>query len=136
MVADIRAGRVAHPAGFDATGRRISKVYLEQAQLPQPVVDCTAIYDAYMANGKGVDVYDDHPSVVPPWEDSLLAFVNQYGNVCVLQVHRRDWDGSALSLDDWFTENEVDWSRVRWIAETAVWVGGRSGDGRYLPTSG
>jgi hypothetical protein len=135
MVADIRAGRVAHPAGFDATGRRVSKVYLERAQLPQPVVDCTAIYDAYVTGDRAVDLYDDHPSVVPPWTDSLLAFVNQYGNVCVLQVHRDDWDGSTPDREDWFTQNEVDWPRVRWIARTAIWIGGRS-QGQPVPTSG
>jgi hypothetical protein len=136
VVADIRAGRVDHPAGFDATGRRISKVYLERAQLPQPVVDCTAIYDSYISTDKGVSLYDDHPSIVPPWTDSLLCWVNQYGNVTSLQTHRSDWDGSTPSREDWYTQNEVDWPRVRWIAEASIWVGGRSGDGRYMPTSG
>jgi hypothetical protein len=136
LVADIRAGRVNHPGAFDAAGRRIAKVYLERAQLPQPVVDCTAIYDNYLTAGKGVEVYDDHPSIVPPWTDALLAYVNQHGNVTALQVHRSDWDGSTPSLEDWYTQNEVDWARVRWIATTAIWVGGRSGDGRYMPTSG
>jgi hypothetical protein len=117
-------------------GRRISKVYLDLAQVPQPVVDCTAIYETYMNDSRGVDLYDDHPSIVPPWTDSLLAYVNRHGNVTVLQVHRTDWDGHAPSLSEWFTQNEVDWPRVRWIAETAIWIGGRSGDGVYLPTSG
>jgi hypothetical protein len=136
VVADIRAARVEHPAGFDATGRLVSASYLERAQLPQPVVECTAIYEAYIRDDKDVSLYDDHPSIVPPWTDSLLCFANQHGNIIALQVHRSDWDGSAPSLQDWFTENEVDWSQVRWIAETAIWIGGRSADGRYLPTSG
>lgn len=136
VVADIRAGRVNHPGGFDAAGRRASKVYLERAGLPQPVVDCTAIYDAYLKADKGVHLYDDHPSIVPPWADSLLCWVNRHRNVTALQVHRRDWDGSTPSLDDWFTQNDIDWPRVRWIAETAIWVGGKSGDGQYMPTSG
>lgn len=136
VVADIRAGKVEHPAGFDASGRRCSKLYLDRAQLPQPVVDCTAIYDSYLASDKGVHLYDDHPSIVPPWTDALLCYVNQHGNVTALQVNRRDWDGSTPSLDDWYTQNEVDWSRVRWIATTAIWVGGRNGAGQYLPTSG
>ncbi|MET0417487.1 MAG: hypothetical protein ABW022_15855 [Actinoplanes sp.] len=135
MVADIRAGRVNQPAAFDLPGRRMSGLYLQRAQLPQPVVDCTAIYAGYINAGKPVDLYDDHPSIVPPWTDSLLAYVNDFGNVHVLQVHRVEHDGTVLPLDEWFTENEVDWSRVRWIAETAIWVGGRS-KGQVFPTSG
>lgn len=136
VVADIRAGRVNHPAGFDRAGIMASESLLALAQVPQPVVDCTAIYQAYINADKGVSLYDDHPSIVPPWTDSLLCWVNQHGNVTALQVHRADWDGSTPSLEKWFTQNEVDWARVRWIAETAIWIGGRGGDGRYLPTSG
>lgn len=136
VVADIRAGRVNHPAAFDSAGARTSRKYLVRAQLPQPVVDCTAIYDAYIKNDKGVSLYDDHPSIVPPWTESLLCFVNQHGNVTALQVNRSDWDGTTPDPKDWYTQNEVDWDRVRWIAETAIWVGGRSGDGRYMPPSG
>lgn len=136
VVADIRAGRVNHPAAFDEPGIISSLKLLEQAQVPQPVVDCTAIYDGYLKAGKGVALYDDHPSIVPPWENAFLCYVNRYGNVTALQVLRVDWDGSTPSRANWHTENEVDWSRVRWIAETTIWIGGRAGDGRYVPTSG
>lgn len=136
LVGDIRAGRVNHPGAFDAEGGRASKHYLQRAQLPQPVVDCTAIYDAYLKSDRGVSLYDDHPSMTPPWADALLCYVNRFGNVNALQVHRRDWDGSTPNVRDWFTQNEVDWPRVRWIAETAIWIGGRTGDGKYMPTSG
>ncbi|GAA2623726.1 hypothetical protein GCM10010399_63730 [Dactylosporangium fulvum] len=136
VIADIRAGRVNHPAAFDEMGLRSSLKLLEQAQVPQPVVDCTAIYDGYMKAGKGVALYDDYPSIVPPWENAFLCYVNQFGNVNALQVLRVDWDGSAPSWDNWMTDNDVEWARVRWIAETSIWIGGRSGDGRYLPTSG
>lgn len=135
VISDIRRGRVDHPAAVDASGQTISESLLKRAQLPQPVVDCTAIFAAQLAREE-VALYDDHPSIVPPWENAFLCFVNTFGNVIALQVHRHDWDGSTPSRQDWFTENEVDWSRVRWIAETAVWVGGRSGDGTYMPTSG
>lgn len=136
VIADIRAGRVEHPAAFDEMGFLSSLQLLEQAQIPQPVVDCTAIYDGYMKAGKGVALYDDHPSIVPPWENAFLCYVNQYGNVQALQVLRVDWDGMTPSRENWHTENDVDWTRVRWVAETSIWVGGRTGDGVYLPTSG
>lgn len=135
VVADIRAGRVQHPAAFDRVGIRTSAERLTYAQLPQPVVDCTAIFDAQLRE-KSVALYEDYPSVTPPWPDAMLAFTNTHGNVIVLQVHRVDWDGSARGKEEWFTDNEVDWTQVRWIAETAVWVGGQSGDGQPMPTSG
>lgn len=133
LVADIRAGRVNDPA--PVTTGRLRQRLLARAQVPQPVVDCTAIFQAQQAQDE-IRLYDDHPSITPPWTDALLCYVNTFGNVLALQVHRRDWDGSAPTRKDWFTENEVDWSRVRWIAETTIWAGGRSGDGKYLPTSG
>jgi len=131
VVADIRKGRVEHPAHLG----NLDKQLLGRAQRPQPVVDCTAIFKAQQERDT-IALYEDHPAITPPWADSMLAFVDTFGNVIVLQVHRRDHDGSAFSTRDWFTENEVDWSDVRWIAETSVWVGGRSGDGKFMPTSG
>lgn len=136
VVADIRAGRTHHPAAVDEAGIVTSFKLLQRAQLPQPVVDCTAIFTSYLASDKPISLYDDHPSIVPPWQNAFLCFTNTHGNVICLQVHREDHDGSQPAQEDWFTDNSVDWARVRWIAETAVWVGGRSGDGRPMPTAG
>ncbi len=135
VVADIRAGRVQHPAAFDEPGIVMSLRMLELAQRPQPVVDCTAVFHAQRQRSK-VDLYGDYPSIVPPWEDALFCYENTYGNVMVLQVHRKDHDGSVMPAEDWFTQNEVNWSSVRWLVATAIWIGGKSGDGRPLPTSG
>jgi hypothetical protein len=135
VVADIRAGRTRHPAAFDPAGVAISASLLHRAQLPQPVVDCTAIFNSQRILNE-IDLYGDHPSITPPWEDALLCYVNTFGNVICMQVHRTDWDGSAPSPEDWYTDNEVQWERVRWVAETAIWVGGVSGDGTVMPTSG
>lgn len=135
VVADIRAGRTDHPAAFDRAGADISRRMLERAQRPQPVVDCTAVFHHQLA-ADTVDLYDDHPSITPPWPDALLCYINTFGNVVCLQVHREDWDGSPRSLDEWSTDNDVDWSKVRWIAETTIWVGGVNKAGRPIPTSG
>lgn len=134
VVADIRAGRVWHPAALDEPGLNTSLRLLAQAQQPQPVVDCTAIFRECQRRDE-IHLYDDHPQITPPWEDALLCYVNTHGNVLVLHVHREEWDGRTPAREWWFTENEVDWSRVRWIAETAIWVGGSS-HGKSLPTAG
>lgn len=135
VVAEIRAGRVDHPAAFDRAGMLTSIERLAMAMEPQPVVDCTAIFNTQHRD-ELVDLYGDHPSITPPWEDSFLCFVNTHGNVICMQVHRTDWDGTVRTQGDWFTENEVDWLPVRWIVETSIWVGGVSADGQSLPTSG
>lgn len=135
VVADIRAGRTHHPAAVDEAGVLMSLRMLERAQEPQPVVDCTAIFNMQLV-ADSVALYDDHPAITPPWTDALLCYVNTHGNVICLQVHRTDFDGTAPDSDEWYTENEVDWAQVRWIAETMIWVGGQSGDGQPMPASG
>lgn len=130
VVADLRAGRVDIPA---TVGLKPARKALERAQQPQPVVDCTAIFDM-QRQADTIALYDDHPSITPPWENALPCFVNTHGNVICMQVTRLDWDGSTPS--DWVTENRVDWTQVRWIAVTTIWVGGVSGDGRPMPTTG
>ncbi len=133
FIADIREGRTNHPAAFDETGIITSLKMLDRARRPQPVVDCTAIYQAQRV-AETIDLYDDHPSITPPWEDAFLCYENSLGNITGLQVHRTERPAGAGA--GWATTNDVDWSRVRWVADTAVWIGGRSGDGRPVPTSG
>jgi hypothetical protein len=135
VVADIRSGRTNHPAATDKAGMLTSLEMLERAQRPQPVVDCTAIFNLQRVAAR-IDLYDDHPSIVPPWVDALLCYANTFGNIICLQVHRKDWDGTTPDRVDWMTDNDVDWQRVRWVAETAIWVGGVSGDGQPISTSG
>lgn len=135
VIANIRASNIHHPAATDEAGVITSLKMLTQAQLPQPVVDCTAIFTDLMGR-TSVDIYDDHPQITPPWENALLGYVNSFGNTICLQVHRSEWDGHVPPREDWMTGNDVDWSRVRWIAETTVWCGGRDGGGRNIPTSG
>lgn len=135
VIADIRKGRVQHPAAFDEAGMLHSLALLDRAQLPQPVVDCTAIYNSQREHEE-IKLYDDFPSIVPPWENALLCFVNVHGNVICMQVHRRDWDGAALTSEEWFSGGEhIEWERVRWLTETAIWVGGK-GAGEWGPTAG
>jgi hypothetical protein len=130
VVADIRAGRVQHHVPDPA----INTALLDRARAPQPVVDTTAIYRALLdrATGDGINLYDDFPSVASPWDDALVCYVNDHGNVLVLQVRQIPWDDGLR----WDTDNPVDWEQVRWLVETTVWIGGRSGDGKVIPTSG
>lgn len=132
VVADIRANRVKRPVGVPDV---IRDPLLAAAKLAQPVVDCTAIFRMQFATPR-IDLYGDNPSITPPWKDALFGFVNSHNNTIVAQVHRDDWDGSTIDNESWNSCNDVDWSRVRWIATSTIWVGGQSGDGRLMPTTG
>ena len=135
VVADIRAGKVDKIGDMSDSLRAL---FLAAAQAPQPVVDCTAIFQAQRAL-KSIDLYGDNPSITPPWQDVIFGFVNNYKNTIVVHTHLNDWDGTSIEKDKWNTGNtdhEIDWSQVRWIAGSTVWIGGQSGDGRYMPTTG
>ncbi len=135
VVADLRAHRTHHPAATDEAGIVYSLKAAQRAALAQPVVDCTAVFQATMGRDS-VALYEDYPEITPPWDDALLCYVNTYNNVICCQVHREPWDGRTPTTTEWNTGNEVDWSRVRWVAEASIWIGGRDGEGRAVPTSG
>lgn len=130
VIADIRKGRVRRTV----QDKVVNLCLHARAVEPQPVVDATAIYQSLLdrAKGPGVHMYEDFPSTVSPWDDALLAYVNEHGNVMVLQVHQEPWDEARR----WETQNPVDWDRVRWLVESSVWVGGRDGTGRQVATHG
>lgn len=126
VVADIRAGRAVHRVPDDI----INGYLLARARLPQPVVDATAVYRG-LVERPDINMYDDFPQVVSPWDEAMIAYVNDHGNVIVLQTHSEPWGDTRR----WETGNPVDWERVRWLVEAAVWIGGRT-QRRPLPTTG
>jgi hypothetical protein len=130
VVADIRRGRVRHPT----SDKTVNTILLDRAVRPQPVIDATAVYRSLLerAKGPGVNIYEDFSSTVSPWDDGLISYVNEHGNVMVLQVHQEPWPADHR----WDTENPVDWDRVRWLVESAVWIGGKDGTGRRVSTHG
>jgi hypothetical protein len=132
VVADIRAGRASRLVDSPTA----NSLATERAQKPQPVVDASALYQElhHKVFGKheGIYLYDDYPSAAPPWDDALISYVNEHGNVIVLAMHAQPW----LHSQRWKTSNAVDWFRLKWLIETFVWVGGRSLRGGDLPTTG
>jgi hypothetical protein len=132
VVADLRAGRfaVANPR----LSADIIEAVTDRLSMPQPVVDATGIYRGLLdrAESAGINIYEDFPQVLSPWEQVMVCYVNVHGNVYVLQTLRRDWQPGYR----WKTVNgDVEWDRVRWVVEATVWVGGLAG-GRPIPTSG
>lgn len=112
VVSDLRAGRVKQlqplPVSFDG-----------------PVVDATAIYHSLVARDEPIMIYEDHPCIAPPWEDALICYANEHGNVIVMLATTTTPDHPDLS-GDWETADEVDWNLVRWRLHTYLFLGGRS----------
>ena len=131
VIADLRTGRVRNAVDdrelfAQALGRVDSTT----------VVDATAIYASLVANERPVYFYEDHPCIAPPWLSAVICYVNEHGNVVAMQATARrrsedddkaEWEGTAEMLD---------WSAVRWIVDTFVWLGGRSGRGDSIGTLG
>lgn len=144
VIADIRQGRAqnilaaaeAHnwPGVIKGAGKVVWEEALMRARLDQPVIDATPLYEELKAPGK-VRLYEDFPSVMSPWENATICFVNDYGNVVALQITAVPWP--SMGMDKWraTTINEVDWDRVKWFVETFIWVGHRS-EGKPIPTVG
>lgn len=147
VVADLRAHRTHHPAATDEAGIIYSLKAAQRAAAPQPVVDCTAVFRATMGRDS-VALYEDFPEITPPWDEALLCYVNTFGNVIVLQVHRQpiaagSWAAVRALVDDRVTprlraeiedvlaqrrehtprydpaETRRDWTDADWAAEFA-----------------
>jgi hypothetical protein len=140
VVTDIRARRVDSLVDPDFFAAALG------ASGQGPIIDCTAIYQSLLAKDEPVYLYEGHPSIAPPWEDACYAYVNHYGNAVVMSSRSRPFDMSKAAAlpglepdseagQPWRPGNDVDWEQVRWVVNTFVWIGGRSGD-RSLPTSG
>lgn len=114
------------------------------------IIDCTKIYESLVAKDEPVYIYEDHPSIVSPWDDAAYCYVNEHGNVIVMALTSRPYDhatqsGALDSLTEivrtksdtpWEPAEPVEWERVKWITNTFIWVGGRSPDAGSMPTAG
>lgn len=128
VVDDLRRGR----ARLLMRDRILNATATERAERPQPVVDATVIYRSLVARERPVDLYGDHPCIAPPWDDAMICYLNEHGNVHVMQLTAQPWPKG----ERWETPNTVDWDALRWQIDVFVWLGGRDGKGRDFPTTG
>jgi len=127
VIADLRNGQVRHVVGDE----RLNSVALSRAST-STIVDSTTIYQSLVENSKPIWIYEDHPNIAPSWESCAVCYVNEHGNVVVMQSSTMEHDHSKA----WETENDIRWADVRWIIESFLWLGGKSGDGDSFPTAG
>lgn len=95
-----------------------------------PVVDATQIYTSLVAKDEPIHLYEDHPNLSPPWNEGVVCYENEHGNVIVMSFRASESD--EVGSRAWETAEPVDWSRVRWTITTFLWVGGRGGNGRSV----
>lgn len=129
VIADLRAKRVqpgVEEPVIVGTALRLAST--------ATVVDATALYESLVAQDRPVYLYEDHPCVSPPWPSAAICYVNQHGNVIVMQANARE--RPRLGVPEWEPAEPVEWERVRWTIDTFVWIGGRAGTGVALPTTG
>jgi hypothetical protein len=116
------------------------------------VVDATPLWDRWVKDESpsGRKIYEDH-QVCPPWENSLICYVNGFGNVTAMSVRVLDLvkyadyttgndagDPALLQFEHWNSLSDthaIEWDRVRWVMHIAVYMGGRGG-GEPVPTQG
>lgn len=133
VIADLRAGRARPAYGGWRDDPALFEMALRLAKAAV-VVDATAIYASLAATEHPVYLYEDHPSIAPPWTSAAISYVNQHGNVVVMQATAREW--AAGDAAEWEPAQPVEWERVRWIIDTFVWLGGRTGAGEPIATMG
>jgi hypothetical protein len=133
VVRDLRAGRV----GVSHEDPEISARALAGISDTAPVVDATQIYRSLADNPKPVYIYEDHPSIAPPWQSAFVCYVNEHGNVIVMHLFSEELSKAERS-EKWVSEsNEVDWAKVRWVTQVTIWLGGRSATlGKRIPVTG
>jgi hypothetical protein len=158
VVADLYAERVhtppvrwrGHPDSAEEDRQFQAVARMLASDQDGPVVDASAIYRSLVDHPHPVHVYDDHPNIAPPWPTAIIAYRNEHGNVLAMSLVARDipeedrhplWtphvklgpDGEVIDPE---IDHGIDWSRVRWVAEVIVWVGGRSPNTGPVLTTG
>ena len=157
VIADLCAGKVLNASAVakdadGAWGDALSEVVVQTQTLIDDtvrlakfatVVDVQAVY-ADWKQASGRYIYEDHRAA-PPWENALLAFENEHGNVYV--IHLSSYETSELGRlsghEFWETDAEshvIEWNRVRWIHHALLYMGGHAGRttgrGRVIDTVG
>jgi len=95
------------------------------------VIDAQRFYE--QLTSQPTDVYAHN--MMPVWENALVAYENEYGNVNLASVVMYPRDPSHTA-DTWETLNPVEWSEVVYIYFVGAYAGGRAGGGIPVRTQG
>lgn len=91
------------------------------------VVDCTKIYYELTEIQHEVYLYEDHSCLTPSFDLAAFCYVNEHGNVVVMETKALDVKASPEKITPWQNEEEnFNWDEVQWVAVINLWVGGYS----------
>ena len=136
VVADIRGGRVTIPEAalnvviperpeVDVSERLdgLRQLDIDRSKV-SVVIDAQRFYEQITSSE--VAVYDHN--MMPVWENAIVGYVNEYGNVnlATVVVYPRE---PSQAADTWETLNPVEWDRVEFVYFIGAYVGGRAGGG-------
>lgn len=148
VVADLRAGRVQPASHLDERYLQVMHQALQLVDDPV-VVDAQKLYEQ-QATKDEVYLYEDHPCIAPPWDEAVIAYVNQHGNVYAMFSHVVEYDATEtpwtdverigtrsneLSVPRGVELHPLDWDQVKWVCSTFVYIGGSS-QGNPMATHG
>ena len=132
VVGDIRRGRVTIPPRVRFS--RIHRAAAAQARASDgPLVDATMIYQTYLRKPQ-IAIYEDHPSICPPWTEAFIGYRNEHGNATVTFTRATPW--SEIGRDAWESEHGYDLSEAHWCLWLWMFSGGFSSTGERYPTFG
>ncbi len=131
VVYDLKQCNIRFPPAVDAGFAAAAQARVAGAN--GPLVDATFVYETHTATNRQIALYEDHPSIKPPWENAFVGYTNEHGNANVTWVQALDWN------DAWAWEpaegNTLD--GARWCLWLWTFVGGRArGDTKSIPTIG
>lgn len=130
VIRDLRNGVITPLAEVEVDLRRQWQYIVRSCD---QVVDVTKVYEQFTEDSKAVRLYEDHV-FLPPWDDALIGYVNEYGNVHVAHVITSPAD----VVDRWVSDQHwIDWDAVEWVTTAVIYMGGYSTTrNRPVPTQG
>lgn len=121
VVNDIRKRRVVRPPTVNA--KLHESIVDLAANADGPLVDATFIYDTYIRKPE-IAIYEDHPSICPPWTEAFIGYRNEHGNANITYTWAHPWE--EMGGNEWESEHGHDLSEAKWCLWLWMFSGGRA----------
>jgi len=133
VVRDVRQGMFLNDNGSGTPAMEEGVPVMVKAAQTATIVDSTAIY--HSVTKRSISLYEDH-RVLPPWQNSMICYQNEHGNVYSMLV----CDDGGRKVNQWQPqkstdpelpdpEHSIEWDRVRGVLNVFLFGGGRSRHG-------
>lgn len=134
LVGNIRRGRCIIATDWPHAPLAVEAVIdtKEHSELV-PLIDATFIYDSYRQRDE-VWLYEDHPSLLPPWQECFIGYRNIHGNAVVSYVIADPWRPEFA----WRTAGEEgnDLTGAAWRISIFMFASGTDTEGFHVSAIG